>query len=85
MAKKDNTDALQKMLVSGKNAAVKPAGGAVQRQAEVAVTKEKELNDFVNLTFRVPEDFKRRFKVAALNANMTQTEFLQKIFNEISH
>jgi hypothetical protein len=36
----------------------------------------------VALNFHVPEEFKKRFKIAAVQIGITQTELLQRIFNE---
>lgn len=75
----DNQKKLQGLLVKSKNDAVKPAAGAVQRQANAAKDEPKDL---VNITFRVPADFKRDMKIEAANLGITQTELLMRIFRE---
>lgn len=38
--------------------------------------------DSVALNFHVPTEFKKKFKIAAVNLGITQTELLKVIFDE---
>lgn len=72
-------------LLAVKGTAVMPASDATQR---VALAKTKESKDektesskadeIVNLSFKVPNEFRKRFKLAAVNADITQNELVQK-------
>ncbi len=74
--------ALEKMggLLASKGAVV-PASDAEQRGApyEALDQKTKASNDdIVNLSFKVPAAFRKRFKQAALDAGVTQNELIQR-------
>lgn len=62
-------------LLAQKGTPVIPASDAKQRIAE----KTKEAKDeIVNLSFKVPGSFRKRFKLAAVNAGITQNELVQQ-------
>lgn len=78
---------LQKMseLLASKGTVVAPAKDAVQRTVsnsiprDVKDEKTKESKDeIVNLSFKVTADFRKRFKLAAVNAGITQNELVQQ-------
>lgn len=80
---KPNTN-LQAMsgLLAKKGQVVAPASDAVQRSpaAATAVTDAKisSNDEIVNLSFKVPADFRKRFKLAAIDAGITQNELVQR-------
>ena len=73
-------------LLAPKGTPVAPASDAIQRSAAFA-EKLKERKDektnasidgIVNLSFKVPGSFRKRFKLAAINAGVTQNELVQQ-------
>jgi len=59
-------------LLSAKGASI-PASDAVQRGTRPVAKKTISSNDdIVNLSFKVPGDFRKAFKLAAVNAGITQ-------------
>ena len=76
--------ALNKMsgLLASKGHAVRPAPDAVQRGAEGMSSKDDKTKastiEPVNLSFKVPPAFRKRFKQAALDAGITQNELVQR-------
>ena len=66
-------------LLAPKNKPVSPAIDASQRGSEEKDEKTKEsYDDIVNLSFKVPGSFRKRFKLAAVNAGITQNELVQQ-------
>lgn len=76
--------ALDKMsgLLAAKGSTVQPAQDAVQRGIESQSSKDEKTKsisvDVVNLSFKVPATFRKRFKQAALDAGVTQNELVQR-------
>lgn len=69
-------------LLATKSAPVVPASDAIQRGAVVTpISKDEKTevlkDDIVNLSFKVPGAFRKRFKLAAINAGVTQNELVQ--------
>jgi hypothetical protein len=69
-------------LLATKAAMVVPASDGVQRGAIVtSLSKDEKIesskDDIVNLSFKVPSDFRKRFKLAAIHAGVTQNELVQ--------
>lgn len=68
-------------LLASKARPVQPASDAVQRGVE-GIDKEEKTNasndDIVNLSFKVPTAFRKRFKLAAIEAGITQNELVQR-------
>lgn len=62
-------------LLASKDAAVKPAEDATQRGHSV---KERQ-DEVVNLSFKVPATVRKRFKLAAIHAGVTQNELVQRM------
>ena len=81
---KSSAVALDKMsaLLASKGAAVQPAIDAVQRGTNIHLSKDEKTkssnDDVVNLSFKVPAAFRKRFKQAALDAGVTQNELVQR-------
>lgn len=69
-------------LLANKGAVVQPASDAVQRGADSSPSKDEKTKsssvDVVNLSFKVPATFRKRFKQAALDAGVTQNELVQR-------
>lgn len=67
-------------LLASKSAPVHPASDAVQRGSEALPDdKTNSSNDgIVNLSFKVPTGFRKRFKLAAVEAGITQNELVQR-------
>lgn len=67
-------------LLASKGAVVQPAMDAVQRGADSQSSKDEKTPtvDVVNLSFKVPATFRKRFKQAALDAGVTQNELVQR-------
>lgn len=68
-------------LLAPKGTPVVPASDAVQRSASPSSKDEKmkeSIDDIVNLSFKVPSAFRKRFKLAAINAGITQNELVQR-------
>lgn len=71
-------------LLASKGSIVAPAQDAVQRSADKSFEgrkdeKTKESKDeIVNLSFKVPAEFRKRFKLAAVNAGLTQNDLVQQ-------
>lgn len=64
-------------LLATKGTPVAPASDAIQRS--VKEEKTKSSNDvIVNLAFKVPSSVRKRFKQAALDADITQNELIQR-------
>lgn len=84
MTKTTSPVALDKMsgLLATKGVAVQPAADAVQRGIEVQSSKDEKTktmdSSIVNLSFKVPAAFRKRFKQAALDAGITQNELVQR-------
>jgi hypothetical protein len=81
---KQQTD-LSKMqnLLATKASPVVPASDAVQRGFEtVPITKDEKTksskDEIVNLSFKVPSEFRKRFKLAAVNTGITQNELVMR-------
>lgn len=76
--------ALDKMsgLLAAKGAVVQPAADAVQRGVDHGAGKSDKTTlsnvEVVNLSFKVPPAFRKRFKQAALDAGITQNELVQR-------
>lgn len=69
-------------LLAKKGVPVSPASDAVQRNANVSTNDaatESAKDEIVNLSFKVPADFRKRFKLAAIDAGITQNELVQRI------
>jgi hypothetical protein len=62
-------------LLASKDAVVKPAEDATQRGHSV---KERQ-DETVNLSFKVPAQVRKRFKLAAIHAGVTQNELVQRM------
>jgi hypothetical protein len=75
MAKAQHVD-LSKMqgLLAVKGASAIPASDAVQRGAQPVAQSSND--DIVNLSFKVPSEFRKSFKLAAVNAGITQNELV---------
>ena len=68
-------------LLAGKKAYVEPAKDAVQRGADASEAakdaKPASAKDaIVNLSFKVPAEFRKQFKRAAIDADITQNELV---------
>jgi hypothetical protein len=65
-------------LVAPKGVTVEPAADSAQRGSkEVKDEKTKaSKDDIVNLSFKVPNGFRKRFKLAAVHAGITQNELV---------
>lgn len=69
-------------LLAKKGESVTPANDAVQRSANGSTNDaatESAKDEIVNLSFKVPADFRKRFKLAAIDAGITQNELVQRI------
>ena len=63
-------------LLAAKGASI-PASDALQRGTLSAPLKTQSSNDdIVNLSFKVPSGFRKTFKLAAVNAGITQNELV---------
>ena len=73
-------------LLASKNRPVTPAVDSEQRdnlqERQKDVKTLTSNDDIVNLSFKVPGDFRKRFKLAAINAGVTQNELVQKALTE---
>lgn len=68
-------------LLAKKGEPVTPANDAVQRSANGSTNDAviKSSNDeIVNLSFKIPADFRKQFKLAAIDAGITQNELVQR-------
>lgn len=70
-------------LLASKTVDVVPASDAVQRGSSDAHTIKNEKtiasnDEIVNLSFKVPGEFRKRFKLAAVNADITQNELVMR-------
>jgi hypothetical protein len=65
-------------LVAPKGVAVVPAGDATQRSASKDTLTKSSNDEIVNLSFKVPSEFRKRFKLAAVNAGITQNELVMQ-------
>ena len=63
-------------LLGNKSTPVSPASDAVQRGTEVKVSSKLSNDEIVNLSFKVPTGFRKRFKLAAVNAGITQNDLV---------
>ena len=63
-------------LLGNKSTPVSPASDAVQRGTEVKVSSKLSNDEIVNLSFKVPAQFRKRFKLAAVNAGITQNDLV---------
>lgn len=65
-------------LVAPKGVTVEPATDSVQRGSKVTIDEKTKASkdDIVNLSFKVPNEFRKRFKLAAINAGITQNELV---------
>lgn len=62
-------------LLAAKGASI-PASDAVQRGASIATKTQSSNDEIVNLSFKVPSGFRKIFKLAAVNAGITQNELV---------
>jgi hypothetical protein len=70
-------------LLASKSASVIPATDALQRGATSTFSANDEKtqsskDEIVNLSFKVPGEFRKRFKLAAINAGITQNELVMQ-------
>lgn len=70
-------------LLASKNVDVVPASDAIQRgSSDGHIIKDKKTiasnDEIVNLSFKVPGEFRKRFKLAAVNADITQNELVMR-------
>lgn len=67
-------------LLASKSAPVQPASDGLQRGAMVAADEKtnSSKDEIVNLSFKVPSGFRKRFKLAAIEAGITQNELVQR-------
>lgn len=69
-------------LLAEKSSPVIPASDALQRGSKVSASKDEMTNlskdEIVNLSFKVPSNFRKRFKLAAVNTGITQNELVQQ-------
>ena len=65
-------------LLGNKSTPVTPASDATQRGSESVVKVSSKLSndEIVNLSFKVPTGFRKRFKLAAVNAGITQNDLV---------
>ena len=63
-------------LLGNKSTPVSPASDAVQRGTEVKISSKLSNDEIVNLSFKVPTGFRKRFKLAAVNAGITQNDLV---------
>ena len=63
-------------LLGNKSTPVSPASDAVQRGTAVKVSSKLSNDEIVNLSFKVPTGFRKRFKLAAVNAGITQNDLV---------
>lgn len=61
-------------LLAKKGETVIPASDAVQRGGIQNSSKD----EIVNLSFKVPAEFRKKFKLAAIEAGITQNELVQR-------
>jgi predicted HicB family RNase H-like nuclease len=62
-------------LLASKEAVVKPAEDAKQR----GHSGKEPQDETVNLSFKVPAQVRKRFKLAAIHAGITQNELVQRM------
>lgn len=62
-------------LLAKKGEVVVPASDAVQRGSIQNSSKD----EIVNLSFKVPAEFRKKFKMAAIEAGITQNELVQRV------
>ena len=63
-------------LLGNKSTPVTPASDAAQRGSVVKVSSKLSNDEIVNLSFKVPAQFRKRFKLAAVNAGITQNDLV---------
>lgn len=72
-------------LLAKKGAPVAPASDAVQRGASAPSAKthktKSSQDEIVNLSFKVPSEFRKRFKLAAIEEGITQNELVQRMLD----
>lgn len=69
-------------LLAKKGSQVEPASDAVQRGSSSIAKAEKmkpSKDEIVNLSFKVPAEFRKRFKLAAIEEGITQNELVQRL------
>ena len=75
-----------KGLLATKGASAVPATDAMQRGETQQVAKTIASNDeIVNLSFKVPGEFRKRFKLAAVHAGITQNELVIQALSAWEH
>ena len=62
-------------LLAAKGASI-PAADALQRGASTTQKTQPSNDDVVNLSFKVPGEFRKDFKLAAVNAGITQNSLV---------
>ena len=70
-------------LLAEKSSPVIPASDALQRGSKIPPLAKDEMmksskDEIVNLSFKVPSNFRKRFKLAAVNKGITQNELVQQ-------
>lgn len=75
MAKKIDITRMGELL-GNKFTPVTPASDATQRGSVVKVSSKLSNDEIVNLSFKVPAQFRKRFKLAAVNAGITQNDLV---------
>lgn len=69
-------------LLATKITPVIPASDAAQRGSNIVLANDEKTesskDEIVNLSFKVPNDFRKRFKLAAVNADITQNELIKQ-------
>ena len=75
MAKKIDITRMGELL-GIKSTPVTPASDATQRGSVVKVSSKLSNDEIVNLSFKVPAQFRKRFKLAAVNAGITQNDLV---------
>ena len=75
MAKKIDITRMGELL-GNKSTPVTPASDAAQRGSVVKVSSKLSNDEIVNLSFKVPTGFRKRFKLAAVNAGITQNDLV---------
>ena len=63
-------------LLGNKSTPVTPASDAAQRGTAVKVSSKLSNDEIVNLSFKVPASFRKRLKLAAVNAGITQNDLM---------
>ena len=73
-------------LLAAKGTSVVPASDGVQRGAVAPTAKndnktKSSKDEIVNLSFKVPGEFRKRFKLVAVNAGITQNELVMQMLD----